>query len=133
LDEYRARVDDESAREHLPPLVEGNTAPYEGLAGRVVRTLLPYTESAPEAMLFTFLAMFGNAVGRGPYLWQEGVHNARLYVAVVGPTSTGRKGTSFRNVKRLFQEACPDWTSASIVSGASSGEGLADLISNAAG
>ena len=74
--------------------VPADTAFY-GLAGDVVTSILPNTESDPAALLLQYLVSFGNAVGRQPYYLVEGTkHFANLYAVLAGPTSKGRKGTA---------------------------------------
>lgn len=107
---------------------------FDGLAGAAVRTLAPYTESSESALLLTTLTALGAAVcagERAPYLWQEGHHEPRLYTAVVGDTSLGRKGTSWRNVRHLMRAAMPHWSGYNVSQGAVSGEGLAQMIAAA--
>jgi hypothetical protein len=102
---------------------------YHGLAGEFVRTVEPYTESDPAALLVQFLAFFGNAVGRGPHFPVEAdQHHLTEFVAVVGPSSHGRKGTATGHVRRTFERAEPTWTGECIVSGLSSAEGLANVV-----
>lgn len=47
-----------------------------------------------------------------------------LYMTLVGETAKGRKGTSWGQVRRLFQALDPDWAEARVMTGLSSGEGL---------
>lgn len=100
-------------------------AAFHGLAGDIVRTVEPHTEADPAALLVQTLVAFGNAVGRGPG-WRVGgdFHATSLYVALVGDTSSGRKGTSWAEIRRLFERADPQWAIESVRSGLSSGEGL---------
>jgi hypothetical protein len=51
-------------------------------------------------------------------------HCGNLYLLLVGPTSRGRKGTSYGWIRRLFQAADPAFCSDSIIGGLTSGEGL---------
>lgn len=95
-----------------------------GLAGDVVRTLGPHSEADPAAILFQLLAAFGSAVGRSPHYRVEGDrHHANLFVAIVGDSSKGRKGTSWGRIKDLMTRTDEAWASR-IISGLSSGEGL---------
>jgi hypothetical protein len=95
-----------------------------GLAGQVTRLISPHTEADDAAILFQTLAAFGVAVGRTPhYLVESDRHHANLFVAIVGNTAKGRKGTSWGRVKRLMETADPT-LSERLESGLSSGEGL---------
>ena len=96
-----------------------------GLAGDIIRAALPETEADPTAMLFSVLAAAGNAAGPGRKLTVgDDDHPARLFVAIVGETSTGKKGTSWAAVRPFFRAAAPEWFSAAQRSGFGSGESL---------
>lgn len=95
-----------------------------GLAGDVVRLIEPTTESDPAAILFQFLAMFGNVVGRGPHwIVEDTKHYTNLFVSVVGDTAKARKGTGYDRVRAVFAGIEDKWEQR-IESGLSSGEGL---------
>jgi len=67
------------------PLAE---AAYHGLAGEVVRTIEPHTESDPVALLLQFLAFFGSCINRSAYYLVEGdKHFANLFLVMVGQSS----------------------------------------------
>jgi len=103
------------------------TACY-GLAGEIIRGLHPYTESDLAAMLVSFLVGVGNAVGSTPHAVADAaMHPPRLNAVIVGETAKARKGTSWRNVKRILTEADRFWP-ARIKSGLSSGEGLINQV-----
>ena len=98
---------------------------YHGLAGDIVRTIEPHTESDPAALLIQFLVAAGNAIGRGPFYPIEGdLHFTKLNVILVGATSGGRKGTSLSRVLQVMELADPDWAQYRVQSGLASGEGL---------
>lgn len=95
-----------------------------GLAGEIVRLISPHTEADDAAILYQTLAVFGTAVGRRPhYLVESDRHHANLFIAIVGNTAKGRKGTSWGRVRRLMEIADPT-LSERLESGLSSGEGL---------
>ncbi len=95
-----------------------------GLAGDVVRMIDPTTESDQAAILYQFMAMFGNVIGRtGHWTVEDTRHYCNLFVAVVGDTAKGRKGTSYDRVRGLFHGVDEEWDQR-IQSGLSSGEGL---------
>jgi hypothetical protein len=90
-----------------------------------VATLGPHTEADPAALLLTFLAAFGNAVGPGPRaLVGATEHPARLNVLLVGQTARARKGTAQAEVNKVMALADPDWFAERVVGGLASGEGL---------
>lgn len=102
---------------------------FHGLAGEVVRTIAPHTEADPAAMLFSFMAAFGNAVGSGPYVVADGArHAARLFVLIVGKSAKARKGTSWAQIGRVLGPADPEWWDARVLGGLSSGEGLISAV-----
>jgi hypothetical protein len=114
------------ARQTVPwpdPLAE---EAFYGLAGDIVRTVAPETESDPAGLLLQFLTGFGNLIGRNVYL-QVGAtrHYVNLYTGLVGQTSRSRKGTSWNEVFRLLSDVDPDWArDRKVPGGLSSGEGL---------
>lgn len=107
-------------------------AAYVGLPGELVRIVGPHTEGDPAALIFTALAMFGNAIGRGPgFLVGADEHHTNLFGLLVGSTSTGRKGTVQSESDRVMAGADPDWARDCRVSGLSSGEGLIHAVRDA--
>lgn len=94
---------------------------YQGLAGSFALGLEPHTEASPQTMLAQFLVAAGCAFGRGPYI-QLGVekHHTNLFTLIIGRTGQG-KGTSWSNVREVFNRASVDLNESS---GLSSGEGL---------
>ena len=55
---------------HVSPTLD--PAALYGLAGEVVRLFELHTEADPVALLFQFLILFGNALGRCAYYLVEG-------------------------------------------------------------
>jgi hypothetical protein len=117
---------DRDADRPLPAsLPELHPAALRGLAGEFVGIIEPHTEADPAALLVQFLVAFGNCVGRGPYFPVEADrHTVNLFAVVVGATASGRKGTSWGHVRRVFDAVDEEWVRNCIVSGLSSGEGL---------
>jgi Protein of unknown function (DUF3987) len=96
-----------------------------GVCGQIVGKVLPHTEADPAALLLTLLAGLGNIMGRNPYYIVDGAwHHVNLFTAIVGDSSSGRKGTSWENCKRVFKAVDPDWYSNKVMSGIGSGEGV---------
>jgi hypothetical protein len=96
-----------------------------GLAGQVVRTLEPHTEADPAAVLLQFLAAFGNLLGPGPHASAASArHGLNLFVIVVGESSKARKGTSWRELSRLFAEVDAPWFTECITNGRLTADGL---------
>ena len=100
-------------------------AAYHGVAGRIVRTIEPQTEADSLGLLAQLIVMFGNLVGRGPYVRVESTrHHVNEFVVLVGQSATGRKGTAADRVGELLLPVDEAWTNTRIMSGLSSGEGL---------
>ena len=98
---------------------------FHGLAGEIVRTIEPHTEADPAALLFQFLAGFGNLIGRGPHTVADGArHGCNLFAAIVGVSSKGRKGTAWNHIRRVLEAVDRGWAGKRIQGGLSSGEGL---------
>lgn len=98
---------------------------FQGVAGELVRLIEPHTEADPAALLFQFLAAFGNLVGSGPHMRVDGArHGLNLFGVLVGQSSKGRKGTSWNQVASLLERVDEDWKRQRTMSGLSSGEGL---------
>jgi hypothetical protein len=96
-----------------------------GLAGDIVRSLAPQTESDPVALLLQFLVSFGNAIGRGPYYQVEAdKHFTNLFAILVGQSSKSRKGTSAGRIRAIMEIADQDWAARCCQGGMSSGEGV---------
>ncbi len=87
-------------------------AALHGLAGTVVRAIVPHTEAHPAAILIQLLAAFGNLVGRGPHCMVDATRRGlNLFVVLVGDSSKARKGTSWSQIARLFAEVDHPWLS----------------------
>ncbi len=98
---------------------------YYGLAGEIVRTIEPETESDSAAILTQLLTGFANAAGRHAYAQVEATrHYPVLNVVLVGTTAKGRKGTSWNHVRYVLNEADHEWASEHVAGGLSSGEGI---------
>jgi hypothetical protein len=134
IDDYLARGGDLDDLEFLP--FEGGWLPpkdwptlaqeaLQGIAGEVVRTIEPNTESDPVAILALFLAAYGNLIGRGAYFRVEGdVHYCKIWPVLVGESGKGRKGTAQGRVNALLKLVDEDWYYNHQSQGLSSGEGL---------
>lgn len=109
--------------------LELDDAALYGIAGEVVREILPHTEASAAAILFQFLVAFGNLIGRTAHFRVEADrHYLNLFTVLVGQSSKGRKGTSWGYIERIFSLVQEDWVKKCIVQGASSGEGLVWVV-----
>lgn len=114
-----------SLNSHLPRFPELDDTALHGLAGEIVRTILPHSEADAAALLVQTLVFFGNCIGRTTHFFAEDdKHHANLFAVLVGASSKSRKGTSLGRVRRIFQRVDEKWEKTRIVNGLSSGEGL---------
>jgi hypothetical protein len=91
----------------------------------VVRTITPHTEADPAAILLQFLAAFGNLVGSAPHCMVESTrHGLNLFVVLVGESGKARKGTSWRQISRLFSEVDDLWATRRVTTARLSASGL---------
>lgn len=104
---------------------------FSGPAGEFVTLTEPHTESDPMALLAQFLACFGTLIGRSAhYAVEASRHFGNEFVVLVGPSSKGRKGSSWDHVERLVEAVDPTFTSSCVSSGMSSGEGLIAAVAD---
>ena len=83
---------------------------FSGLAGEIVEGILPYTEAGKEALLADVLINFGNIIGRTAHIKiGNSKHHCNEFACLVGPTSSGRKGTSRADIKPVFDAADATW------------------------
>lgn len=98
---------------------------FYGLPGEIVRSIDPYTEADPTAVLIHILVAFGNIIGSGAHaVVQSDKHPARIFAVIIGASSKGRKGTSWSTPRELFSQIDHTWSARRVRSGLSSGEGL---------
>lgn len=96
-----------------------------GLAGDIVRKLIPESEADPAAMLVGVITRFGNVVGPTAFYQVEDTkHHCNMFAVNVGATSKARKGTSSDRISRIFEAVDPAWHDNRTFSGLSSGEGI---------
>ncbi len=102
-----------------------DAALLHGPAGEFVSLTEPHTESDPMALLAQFLVCFGTAVGPAAhYAVEASKHFGNEFIVLVGPSSKGRKGSSWDHVERFMRKVDPHFIEACVSSGMSSGEGL---------
>src|SRR5437763_10391419 len=100
-------------------------AVFHGPAGEFVLRTEPHTESHPMALLSQFLVAFVTATGAGAYYAVEASrHRSNEFIVLVGPSSKGRKGSSWDHVEALMRDVDEPFVERCVASGMSSGEGL---------
>ena len=114
------------AKREMPwPKLERPGPAYVGLAKKVVDAIEPRSESDPAALLMTFLAEFGNALGDKVYGRAESdFHPGRINVLLVGRTARARKGLAQNNTLKVMEEADDHWHQAHQLHALSTPEGL---------
>ena len=113
---------------YAPPKLKD--AALYGFAGDFIRKVSPDTEATDAGVLAHLLPAFGTLIGSSPHVWAGNEQPARINTALVGPTSTGRKGTSFAPVNLLMNQFASDFWLEQCVRGLASGEGLIQKVSD---
>ena len=125
-----AQHDDDHPIEDHRPVLDDHA--LHGIVGEIVRKVDPHTESHQVATLMQFLVAFGSLVGRGPHFVVSATkHYLNLFLALVGPTASGRKGTSWDVVLWLLSYFDQPWADERIQGGLVSGEGLISHVRDA--
>lgn len=107
-------------------------AAFYGVAGDIVTAIDPHTEADPIAMLAQILLAFANMVGRGPHFAVGATrHYLNIFVALVGATAVGRKGSSWDAARWALEAFDPAWVEQRIQGGLVSGEGLIHHVRDA--
>jgi hypothetical protein len=98
---------------------------FHGPLGELALLVAPHTEGDPAALLLQAVVAFGSLVGRVAFYQHEATeHGTNLFLAVVGQSSRGRKGTALDWVRKALAMTDPTWASERMLSGLSSGEGV---------
>lgn len=103
---------------------------YFGIAGKFLRKASPYTEATDAGVLSHLLPAIATYIGPKPFIWAGGEQPARINFALVGHTSTGRKGTSFVAVNKLMENTYPEFWQEQYITGLSTGEGLIKKVAD---
>lgn len=100
-------------------------AAFAGLVGEIVGVLAPATEADPTAILVQLLVSLGSLLGRHPH-YRVGAarHGTNEFVILVGPSGSGRKGSSWDAVEPVVAAVDGAFVTGRVVAGLSSGEGL---------
>lgn len=99
---------------------------FQGLAGEVVKAILPYTEADAAGLLLQLLVGFGNLAGRNRHIRVgEAKHFPNLNCLLVGTTAKARKGTAWSEIRPFLKAVDSRWAKEGILPGGlASGEGL---------
>jgi len=97
--------------------------------GSFVRSAGPHTEADSAAILVSTLVPIGVAIGPTPYvLAGNDRHGTNLFVAVIGQTSKGGKGTSYAVARSGLERLDDAFTRSRILGGFGSGEAVVDAV-----
>jgi hypothetical protein len=111
----------------IPPTL--GVAAYHGPIGQFLQAVAPLTEATDAGILAHLLPAIGTIIGPGPYT--HGTKQpARVNTVLVGPTSTGRKGTALAPVDELMGMVDAGFWQAQRVGGLSTGEGLVAKVAD---
>jgi histone H3/H4 len=87
------------------------------------------TEAHPVALAASLIAATGSIIGRGPhFMVGRTPHYVNLYLAVVGNTGAGRKGTGGDIIRDCVSMADPYWAERCQSPNLVSGEGVIDAL-----
>jgi Protein of unknown function (DUF3987) len=100
-------------------------AAFHGPLGKIALAIASQSEASREALVTQILVAFGSMIGRGPFVFAgEREHFCNEFLALVGDTYLGRKGTSTAAVRRLFKHLDLFWSKSCQLKGIQSGEGI---------
>ena len=100
---------------------------FYGPLGEIALRLENLTEASPISILCSTLAYWGSALGRSFYISLDQAHFPKLYVSLVGPTASGRKGTADLQARRIMDAIEPTWQ-VFRHNGLSTGEGMLEVL-----
>jgi hypothetical protein len=100
-----------------------------GVVGDFMARVEMETEAHPVALASSLLVAIGNIIGRGPhFMVGRTPHHVNLFLAVVGNTSSGRKGTGLDIIRDCVRLADPHWAEFCQSPNLVSGEGVIDAL-----
>ena len=100
-----------------------------GVVGDFMQRVEMQTEAHPVALASSLLVAIGNIIGRGPhFMVGRTPHHVNLFLAVVGNTSSGRKGTGLDIIRDCVRLADPHWAEFCQSPNLVSGEGVIDAL-----
>jgi hypothetical protein len=108
----------------LPP------AAYHGLIGDYLKAVSPLTEATDAGILAHLIPAIGTILGPWLHSFGGDKEPTRFNTVVVGPTSTGRKGTAAAVANLLMKKVDPVFWKNLPRQGLSSGEGLIEALTD---
>jgi len=100
-----------------------------GVVGDFMQRVEMETEAHPVALASSLLVAIGSIIGRGPhFMVGRTPHYVNLFLAVVGNTGAGRKGTGGDIIRDCVRLADPHWAEFCQSPNLVSGEGVIDAL-----
>lgn len=100
-----------------------------GVIGDFMRRVEMETEAHPTALAASLIAATGSIIGRGPFFVVGCTpHYLNLFIAIVGNTGAGRKGTGADIIRDCVRQADPYWAERCQSPNLVSGEGVIDAL-----
>ena len=130
-DEIEAELDKEYPRIPLatPPGPTWDDGILYGPAGDLTRAMAQYNEGHPAGIYLNLLISLGNAFGRSAsFRVNQTKHYTNEFLANVGQSSYGRKGSARAAVNEFMKLVDPEWTRNCVLSGFGSGEAIISAI-----
>jgi hypothetical protein len=123
---YNSSSKNKVQRVNIPPKSDVHKDDVEiGVIKDIIKSVMHNTEASYMSIVFSFLAAFGNIIGRDIFFSVGGGrHHTNLFTCIVGRTSRARKGTSWSITEKIFEQFNPNWLVNNVSSGLYSGEGL---------
>jgi hypothetical protein len=128
-DEYDAEL--EALPLPLPPALPPRPELFlrHGVIADFIRRVEAETEAHPVAIAGQLVAGIGSCIGRGPHaVVGRTMHGTNLFLAVVGNTGAGRKGTGGDLVADCLKPADESWATCCHSPNLTSGEGVIDAL-----
>jgi len=111
----------------MPPLPE--LALSHGVVGEFMQRVATETEAHPVALAGTLLTAMGSVIGRGPHMIVGRTpHYVNIFLAVIGNTGAGRKGTGGDIVADCLRMVDENWARRCQSPNLVSGEGVIDAM-----
>ena len=100
-----------------------------GAAGELTRKICEYNEAHPVGVMLDLLVSLGSLFGPNPhFLINSTRHGCNEFVARIGETSRGRKGSGRDAVDEILKAVDATWYQEKVESGFGSGEAIVDKI-----
>jgi Protein of unknown function (DUF3987) len=107
------------------PIGDPHPRAFHGPLGRLALDTQRETEANPLFVMLHLMVFFGTYVGRvAGFVISGSLHYTNLFVALIGISGRGRKGTAADVAKAIWRKIDPIFTQENITNGLNSGAGL---------